>query len=102
MHSLQPSPALQHDPAPARGEARGLSFLPVGARNPEDPRSTWALAIAGLLSAAIAACALCLSPRWYSPTFLSLIYQSARIVATDRKSTRLNSSHRCISYAVFC
>src|ERR1035437_8491431 len=82
MHSLQPSPALQHDPAPARGEARGLSFLPVGARNPEDPRSTWALAIAGLLSAAIAACALCLSPRWYSPTFLSLIYQSARIVAT--------------------
>src|SRR5437764_2534592 len=23
-------------------------------------------------------------------------------VATDRKSTRLNSSHRCISYAVFC
>src|SRR5437762_10540119 len=23
-------------------------------------------------------------------------------VAPDRKSTRLNSSHRCISYAVFC
>jgi len=23
-------------------------------------------------------------------------------VSTDRKSTRLNSSHRCISYAVFC
>src|SRR5437762_4413283 len=23
-------------------------------------------------------------------------------VAIDRKSTRLNSSHRCISYAVFC
>src|SRR5437762_9150817 len=23
-------------------------------------------------------------------------------VRTDRKSTRLNSSHRCISYAVFC
>src|SRR5437762_8865008 len=23
-------------------------------------------------------------------------------VNTDRKSTRLNSSHRCISYAVFC
>ena len=22
--------------------------------------------------------------------------------AEDRKSTRLNSSHRCISYAVFC
>src|SRR5437764_12509158 len=24
------------------------------------------------------------------------------IVGDDRKSTRLNSSHRCISYAVFC
>ena len=23
-------------------------------------------------------------------------------LALDRKSTRLNSSHRCISYAVFC
>src|SRR5436189_3086900 len=26
----------------------------------------------------------------------------ARIDRRDRKSTRLNSSHRCISYAVFC
>src|SRR5437763_17207725 len=25
-----------------------------------------------------------------------------RKVIVDRKSTRLNSSHRCISYAVFC
>src|SRR5437762_9743794 len=25
-----------------------------------------------------------------------------QIVVRDRKSTRLNSSHRCISYAVFC
>src|SRR5437762_9034320 len=24
------------------------------------------------------------------------------IIERDRKSTRLNSSHRCISYAVFC
>src|SRR5436189_4776845 len=24
------------------------------------------------------------------------------LLALDRKSTRLNSSHRCISYAVFC
>src|SRR5437763_116271 len=24
------------------------------------------------------------------------------VLASDRKSTRLNSSHRCISYAVFC
>src|SRR5437879_9477661 len=26
----------------------------------------------------------------------------ARNMLVDRKSTRLNSSHRCISYAVFC
>src|SRR5437879_9826431 len=26
----------------------------------------------------------------------------AHVAHTDRKSTRLNSSHRCISYAVFC
>src|SRR5437763_11964351 len=27
---------------------------------------------------------------------------SAALALGDRKSTRLNSSHRCISYAVFC
>src|SRR5437879_10592141 len=27
---------------------------------------------------------------------------AGRIERRDRKSTRLNSSHRCISYAVFC
>src|SRR5437879_8252073 len=28
--------------------------------------------------------------------------QVCRVRQRDRKSTRLNSSHRCISYAVFC
>src|SRR5437879_8489865 len=28
--------------------------------------------------------------------------RGAPALAADRKSTRLNSSHRCISYAVFC
>src|SRR5437763_16979083 len=32
---------------------------------------------------------------------LDLDRQNGREIA-DRKSTRLNSSHRCISYAVFC
>src|SRR5436189_6471924 len=48
------------------------------------------------------------------PIFLAMIALVAVVVATvilvffgigtttDRKSTRLNSSHRCISYAVFC
>src|SRR5437762_403329 len=31
-----------------------------------------------------------------------LIPSSVATLAGDRKSTRLNSSHRCISYAVFC
>src|SRR5205814_9105135 len=32
----------------------------------------------------------------------SAIYDNAPFVLTDRKSTRLNSSHLGISYAVFC
>src|SRR5437763_413509 len=33
----------------------------------------------------------------------AVAYASTRDLKTeDRKSTRLNSSHRCISYAVFC
>src|SRR5436189_1675053 len=31
-----------------------------------------------------------------------LLRRSVGDRAADRKSTRLNSSHRCISYAVFC
>src|SRR5437764_9679456 len=30
------------------------------------------------------------------------ILEDERLQNKDRKSTRLNSSHRCISYAVFC
>src|SRR5437764_4641536 len=33
---------------------------------------------------------------------LAAFGQPLRRGAEDRKSTRLNSSHRCISYAVFC
>src|SRR5437762_5999641 len=33
---------------------------------------------------------------------LVLGYERPAIALQDRKSTRLNSSHRCISYAVFC
>src|SRR5437764_4800742 len=31
-----------------------------------------------------------------------VLNESQQICFLDRKSTRLNSSHRCISYAVFC
>src|SRR5437763_13290248 len=30
------------------------------------------------------------------------IWNASSQISGDRKSTRLNSSHRCISYAVFC
>src|SRR5437763_9777939 len=33
---------------------------------------------------------------------LGRVPENQRAEAGDRKSTRLNSSHRCISYAVFC
>src|SRR5437762_5149627 len=38
------------------------------------------------------------------PQTLSFLAATGRSAAArrDRKSTRLNSSHRCISYAVFC
>src|SRR5437762_11475743 len=32
----------------------------------------------------------------------SIIFVPAPFAKEDRKSTRLNSSHRCTSYAVFC
>src|SRR2546427_1547835 len=44
-----------------------------------------------------------LAPSAYEAGFLSSAHDDAVIEATlDRKSTRLNSSHSQISYAVFC
>src|SRR5437763_7301820 len=37
-----------------------------------------------------------------APESRTTLSESEPIVGRDRKSTRLNSSHRCISYAVFC
>src|SRR5437763_3500225 len=42
-----------------------------------------------------------LAEEWrFTKTYLDL--EQIRFGSRDRKSTRLNSSHRCISYAVFC
>src|SRR3712207_7829035 len=44
-----------------------------------------------------------LDKRYYNANFMSQILEHrAREVFEDRKSTRLNSSHANISYAVFC
>src|SRR3970040_2925342 len=40
--------------------------------------------------------------RAHAETFLRLAEAAEDRLMGDRKSTRLNSSHRCISYAVFC
>src|SRR5215216_7434486 len=37
-----------------------------------------------------------------APTALNVAHSTALSNAQDRKSTRLNSSHQIISYAVFC
>src|SRR5437763_16689721 len=41
---------------------------------------------------------------WVPPADVWLVVNSRPVASqcVDRKSTRLNSSHRCISYAVFC
>src|SRR5437763_3664460 len=39
---------------------------------------------------------------WAACGFGLVIWALHFVVWADRKSTRLNSSHRCISYAVFC
>src|SRR5437762_3845793 len=40
--------------------------------------------------------------RWGMRSARCLPVRGAEHSPADRKSTRLNSSHRCISYAVFC
>src|SRR5207248_11246478 len=37
-----------------------------------------------------------------TPITTALVAEARRVIGIDRKSTRLNSSHRTISYAVFC
>ena len=41
-------------------------------------------------------------PQLSLSTAPAVLVESEGTVSVDRKSTRLNSSHRCISYAVFC
>src|SRR5437762_3141725 len=41
-------------------------------------------------------------PQIPTPAATALMLQGLTAHYLDRKSTRLNSSHRCISYAVFC
>jgi len=66
----------QQGPAPQQLEHDGVGHL---------------VASVGELVGPVAFSSLCASREWLQTD-----------MARDRKSTRLNSSHRCISYAVFC
>src|SRR5438034_6982851 len=44
----------------------------------------------------------CPVSRFTRPQRQSVIFQGLHRISVDRKSTRLNSSHTVISYAVFC
>ena len=78
MKRLASSSAL--NPPAAAGGQRGLAFLSGGGLGDKGFRSTWTLAAAGLIFAATAANMLCLSPRWYSSRFISLVYEPAKFV----------------------
>src|SRR2546430_11177208 len=88
--TLFPNTTLFRSVMPTRNGRHGMAFTRFGqinlrnARHADDPRpldeeSTWPAA------------------RDYSRAYLHHLVRSG-----DRKSTRLNSSHSQISYAVFC
>ncbi len=79
MKTLQSSSANQASfLAATEGESRDLPLFSAAASHSEG--SMWIIAVAGLLFAIAAANLLCLSPRWYSNRFISLVYEPARFV----------------------
>src|SRR5258708_31284478 len=76
----------------SRGEAFALAFgvfarfAPLAVGKPEEPASASMTAFVLFLLASVLFDGALATPAW----------------ARDRKSTRLNSSHQIISYAVFC
>src|SRR3712207_8253935 len=83
--------------APASGrdsiESRSIDYVPLSERHGRlgDQATIWFAGSAQLLSLATGVIGISLG--------LNLVWT---LIALDRKSTRLNSSHANISYAVFC
>src|SRR5437879_10031850 len=79
---------------PMRGERNYLMYIPLGVGVIIPPWNFPCAIMAGLVAASlVTGNTVVLKPASDSPTIAAKL---------DRKSTRLNSSHRCISYAVFC
>src|SRR5947209_13622488 len=67
----------------------------------------WAISNEDFRSRPDASAFVCLAPSWLNRDWLLRFFKSlspeiALATQKDRKSTRLNSSHANISYAVFC
>src|SRR5947208_10802017 len=65
----------------------------VGVRHDVSPRPSRTYAVIGIEG---------LAPGFFEIDADAYISQKGEISGSDRKSTRLNSSHQIISYAVFC
>src|SRR5437879_11648910 len=87
--SVPPPPEVELLPASADADAEETLAAPAEDAVPTDSTCTRVRTTRVLMVPVISACA----PEQPGCPL---------IVALDRKSTRLNSSHRCISYAVFC
>src|SRR5690606_40410103 len=103
-HPLGPSVVEAHPPA-ARG-ARTLGRESPRRRSSRPPRSSPALVVPSPTVCASAPGGRPGEPLWRPgagpPHRLSVERRARRLDMLDRKSTRLNSSHVKISYAVFC
>src|SRR5688572_6932755 len=76
------------------------------ARSPNDQNIRYYPTAAAAETAGFRPCLRCRpeaspgTPAWFGTS--SVVSRALRLITEDRKSTRLNSSHSQISYAVFC
>src|SRR3712207_8113185 len=71
-------------------------------RSKEGVRDMVRISDARMSGTSYGACVLHVAPESYVGGPLALVRTGDTITLEDRKSTRLNSSHANISYAVFC
>src|SRR2546430_5858521 len=79
-----------------RGRGGTASHFP-GMTGPPPGNSSWCRRLAGS-----SLCSQLVHGAADHPFSGTIFFSKQRVVSPDRKSTRLNSSHSQISYAVFC